>query len=190
MNIIKTVVFSLLFSMPVLMGCQQKVTRAEPPPAKPKTVEIAPQIPVPAAPDTGAFNEAKLQGELLRQAQEALKNIYFNFDESSILPESEAQLTIIGKFMLKHPAIRILITGNCDERGSDEYNIGLGERRANVAKDFLAAYGISKDRLETTSYGKERLAIEGCTDEACHAKNRRDEFTVLQSNDQPLSDRE
>jgi peptidoglycan-associated lipoprotein len=191
MRTTKTIFFIVslvIMSLSVLTGCQKKVTKIpEPSMVQPKTPEIAAQNPTPNASDTESFKEATLQGELLRQAQEALQNIYFDFNKSNILPQSETQLKIIGRFMTEHSAMRILIAGNCDERGSNEYNIGLGEKRASEAKKFLMAYGIPDDRLEITSYGKERLAIQGCTDEPCHAKNRRDEFTVLQNKGMPLS---
>jgi peptidoglycan-associated lipoprotein len=79
---------------------------------------------------------------------------------------------------MDHPTIHILIAGNCDERGSESYNIALGQRRAESAKRFLTAYGVAQDRIETVSYGKDRLAFLGCTDEDCRSKNRRDEFSV------------
>ncbi len=191
MSIAKTIIFMLLLmvmSLSVLTGCQKTMTKVlEPSMGKPKTPEIGIQKPAPNTSDTESFTEANLQGDLLRQAQEALQNIYFDFNKAIILPQSETQLKIIGNFMTGHPVVRILIAGNCDERGSNEYNIGLGERRASAVKKFLAAFGIPEDRFETTSYGKERLAVQGCTDEPCHAKNRRDEFTVLQNKGQPLS---
>jgi peptidoglycan-associated lipoprotein len=191
MSATKTVffmVFLMVMSMSVLTGCQKKVTKVpEAAMVKPKAPEIAAPNPTPNASDTESFKEANLEGELLRQAQEALQNIYFDFNKAIILPQSETRLKIIGNFMTEHAAMRILVAGNCDERGSNEYNIGLGEKRASAAKKFLMVYGIPDDRLEITSYGKERLAIQGCTDEPCHAKNRRDEFTVLQNKGQPLS---
>ncbi|MDD5674372.1 MAG: OmpA family protein, partial [Chitinivibrionales bacterium] len=71
------------------------------------------------------------------------------------------------------------VEGNCDERGSAGYNMGLGENRARVVKEYLVSYGIPASRIEITSYGKERPAVPNCTDDPCHAKNRRDEFKVL-----------
>ena len=177
----------MVVSLSAISGCQKKVTKVmEPAAANPKTPEIIAQ-PKAENPDTGSFVAANLQGDLLREAKEALQNIYFDFDKAILLPKFETQLTVIGKFMLAHSTMRVLIAGNCDERGSAEYNIALGEKRARAAKDFLTALGVPEKNLETTSYGKERLAVSGCTDDPCHAKNRRDEFTVLQSNLQPVS---
>lgn len=158
-----------------VVSCSKKVTKLSV--EKPVVAErpVAPPQPV----DSSAFKEAQLQGELEQQAKEALQNIYFDFNKATIKPEGETRLTIIGKFMSDHPALKVIIAGNCDERGSAEYNIGLGQKRAQSAKDFLATLGVAANRLEVTSNGKERLAVAGCTDETCHAKNRRDEFTVL-----------
>ncbi|HUI92818.1 MAG TPA: OmpA family protein [Chitinivibrionales bacterium] len=165
------------------VSCSKKVTKL--------TVEkpVVAEKPAPAPPpfDSTSFKEARLQGELEQQAREALQNIYFDFDKSTIKPEGETRLTIIGKFMADHPAMRILIAGNCDERGSAEYNIGLGQKRAQNAKNFLVTYGVASDRIELTSYGKERPAVAGCTDEECHAKNRRDEFSVLEGTAKSIS---
>ncbi len=162
------------------VGCQKKLTKVPEPMQEPAPAVAAPR---PARVDTtgaSTFKEADLQGELLRQAREALQNVYFDFNKSGIKPEGEKQLGIISKFMMEHGSLRVLVAGNCDERGSAEYNIGLGQRRAQAAKDFLVNLGVASNQLEVTSYGKERLAVTGCTDEACHAKNRRDEFTVLE----------
>jgi|WetSurMetagenome_2_1015567.scaffolds.fasta_scaffold51424_2 peptidoglycan-associated lipoprotein len=163
-------------------SCTKKVTKL--------TVEkpVAEEKPAPPPPvDSSEFKQAQLEGEFERMAKEALRNIYFDFNKATIRPESETRLTEIGKFMSNHPSIRILVAGNCDERGSAEYNIGLGQRRAQSAKDFLVTYGVASNRIEVTSYGKERLAVTGCTDEACHAKNRRDEFSVLQGEAKSMS---
>jgi peptidoglycan-associated lipoprotein len=132
----------------------------------------APGAPAQAAPGTAA-------GALQQQAEDSLQNIYFDFDKSDIRPEAETRLTIIGKFLLAHPDLRILIAGNCDERGSEAYNMALGQRRAEAARSVLVSYGVTVQRLDVVSYGKDRLAVPNCTDEACHAKNRRDEFTII-----------
>jgi len=181
MKVLKPVCYigiMIVIGLVSLSGCQKKVTKISELPVKEE------KAPAPAAPepfDTGSFRAADLTGDLLREAQEALQNIYFEFDKAVVTPESEARLSIIGRFMLAHPEMRILIAGNCDERGSSDYNMGLGLNRANAARDFLVAYGIQSTRIEVTSYGKERLSFEGCTEDSCHMKNRRDEFTVLQT---------
>jgi peptidoglycan-associated lipoprotein len=165
------------------VSCSKKITKLS---VEHPAVAEKPVSP-PAPYDSSTFKEAQLQGEMAQQAKEALQNIYFDFNKSTVKPEGETRLTTIGKFMNDHPVLRIMVAGNCDERGSSEYNIGLGQRRAQSAKDFLVNDGVPASRIEVTSYGKERLAITGCTDEACHAKNRRDEFSVLENTEKPLS---
>jgi len=105
--------------------------------------------------------------------------IYFDFDRSSIRDEARVVLEKTAAFLKENSGIHIRIEGNCDERGTNEYNLALGERRANSAKLFLVSLGISPDRIRTISYGEERpLALGGGED--AWAKNRRDDFVVLE----------
>ena len=115
----------------------------------------------------------------LTAADEALmaEQIHFDYNKSD-LQAGDLQL-LQGKLgiLQAHPYLVVQVAGNCDERGSDEYNMALGERRAAAAKRWLEAHGIAADRITVTSYGKERPFDPG-HDEAAWAKNRRDEFTV------------
>lgn len=128
---------------------------------------------------TDEQNTARSAKEALSAAelQKALAKVYFDFD-SSLLNETARQ-TLSGNFayLQLNPQLKVRVAGNCDERGSDEYNLALGERRARVAVSYLATLGISADRLSTISYGKEKPADPG-HDEAAWARNRRDEFIV------------
>jgi peptidoglycan-associated lipoprotein len=162
-----------------LNGCAKRTTRL--PSTTPETSRQKQPIAPPDTSDTVSFREAQLTGELARQAKEALQSIYFDFDKYDLKPEATNRLAIVSRFLQNHPDLRILIAGNCDERGSSEYNIALGERRARTAKDYLVTLGIPSNRIEITSYGKERPAETGCTSEPCYGNNRRDDFTVLQS---------
>jgi peptidoglycan-associated lipoprotein len=106
--------------------------------------------------------------------------VYFAYDKYDLLPESVSKLEKIAPFLQSNTAIRVLIEGNADERGSAEYNMGLGESRARTVKNYLTTYGIPDTRMEITSYGKERPAVPNCgEDESCHAKNRRVEWKIL-----------
>ncbi len=105
--------------------------------------------------------------------------IYFDFDKSELKPEARAILTKKAEWLRAHPEFSVRIEGNCDERGTIEYNLALGERRANAAWKFLNAMGISGERMTTISYGEERPAFLG-HNEAAWAKNRRDEFKLQQ----------
>ena len=117
----------------------------------------------------------KLRGEI--QVFES-ENVYFDFDRSELLPEAKAILVKKAKWLRENPKYRARIEGHCDERGTNEYNLALGERRANAAWKFLNALGVSGDRLPTISYGEERSADSG-HNESAWAKNRRDEFKLI-----------
>ena len=104
-----------------------------------------------------------------------LQKIHFDFDKSTIKPEFEPVLKSNADWMNAHPKANVTIEGHCDERGSIEYNISLGDRRAHAAKGYMQKLGIGADKMSTISYGKERPA---CTqhDESCWWQNRRAEF--------------
>ena len=107
------------------------------------------------------------------------KNIYFDFDKSNLKPEAQKCLKKKAAFLRYNPSFSVLIAGNCDNRGTEEYNLALGERRAASAKDYLMALGISGDRIKTISYGELRPA-DPANNEAAWALNRRDTFKLYQ----------
>ena len=113
--------------------------------------------------------------------EDFLKNVgdrvFFDFDKSSLTADGKATLDKQAAWLKKYPQWAITVEGHCDERGTREYNLALGERRANAVKKYLAAAGIADSRLKTISYGKERPAVQG-SDEAAYAQNRRG-VTVL-----------
>jgi len=98
--------------------------------------------------------------------------IFFAFDRSDISPEAQEILARQADWLRRYPNVTVTIEGHCDERGTREYNLALGERRAQAAKNVLVASGISAARISTISYGKERPAVVGSTEEA-YAQNRR-----------------
>ena len=110
--------------------------------------------------------------------ESALQKIYFNFDSAALSDESRANLSKNAELLASQPSVKLQIEGNCDERGSDEYNLALGERRAKAARDYLVNLGVAPDRLSIISYGEEKPADQG-HDEAAWAKNRRDEFVII-----------
>ena len=97
---------------------------------------------------------------------------YFDVDKSDLNPEARNILDKQAKWLKMYPHLKVVIEGHCDERGTREYNLALGERRANSVKNYLAAAGVDPERIETVSYGKERPEALG-SDEAAWAKNRR-----------------
>ncbi len=103
--------------------------------------------------------------------------IFFAFDRSDLNADSRATLEKLASWLTTYQNVTVTIEGHCDERGTREYNLALGERRADAARDYLVALGIDGGRLSTISYGKERPAVLGSNEEAW-AQNRRDVFVV------------
>ncbi len=112
------------------------------------------------------------------QLKEPFNSIYFDFDKYDLSKTARDSLVKNADLLRKDSSEKIRIEGNCDERGSDEYNLALGEKRAKAAMQYLVTMGIPADRLSVISYGKEKPADPG-HDEAAWAKNRRDDFVVL-----------
>ena len=98
--------------------------------------------------------------------------VFFDFDKSDIKPEGRTVLQRQADWLKKYPNVTVTVEGHCDERGTREYNLALGERRATAVKKMLAALGVAANRVSTISYGKERPAVVGST-EAAWAQNRR-----------------
>jgi peptidoglycan-associated lipoprotein len=152
-------------------GCASRVQVRTPP--APVTVE-APTPPKPAAPPQN-------EGLNMRVGQSDVKAVYFGFDSSQLTPEAEADLKKVAERLRSDKEARVRFEGNCDERGTTEYNLSLGEQRADAARRYLVRLGIEGSRITTLSYGKERPAVEG-HDEATWARNRRDDV-VFRGND-------
>ena len=106
------------------------------------------------------------------------EKVYFDYDKAELRTEAREVLRNKATWLEENSQYSVRIEGHCDERGTNEYNLALGERRANAAKDFLIALGISADRLMIISYGEEKPAAYGSTEDAW-AQNRRDEFKLL-----------
>ncbi|MDR3362139.1 MAG: peptidoglycan-associated lipoprotein Pal [Desulfovibrio sp.] len=104
--------------------------------------------------------------------------VYFAFDKFDIKPEYKDLLRNKADLIKKYASIRVRIEGNCDERGTQEYNLALGERRARAAYEYLVTLGVNPGQLEMISYGKENPAVQG-SGESAWSKNRRDDFRVV-----------
>jgi peptidoglycan-associated lipoprotein len=111
--------------------------------------------------------------------------IHFDFDKSNIRPDDAGTLDQKVAILQANPNLRIRIGGHCDERGSDEYNLALGNRRAQAAKQYLVSHGIDGSRIETQSWGEERPLVDG-HDEGAWSQNRRDEFEIIGGGDSLL----
>jgi peptidoglycan-associated lipoprotein len=140
-------------------------------PAPTPTPTPPPPTPTPSGPRPGS------QADFI--ASVASDRVFFDTDKSDIDDADKATLQSQAKWLLKYPQVRVTIEGHCDERGTREYNLALGDRRANEAKNYLASLGVDASRMTTISYGKERPDALG-SDEASWAKNRRAVSVVVE----------
>lgn len=117
-----------------------------------------------------------------------VQDAFFDYDKAEIRTDARSALSKTAEFLRSYPQISIMIEGHCDERGSTEYNLALGDHRSGSAKDFLVAQGVASDRIQALSYGKERLF---CTEsnESCWQQNRRAHFRMAGTNSTQLSGR-
>ena len=114
------------------------------------------------------------------QDRGVVQTVYFDFDKSELRPDARSTLQQNAQWLRDHASYGIVIGGHCDERGTIEYNIALGERRASAVRDYLASLGIRVDRMRAISYGEEQPADPG-SNEAAWARNRRAEFVIVES---------
>jgi len=150
-------------------------------PAQPAPSTTAPQqapLPETKTEESAVKPEAKPGAEQGEQVAAELQKVYFDFDSAALSQEARNTLSKNAQYLAKNPDVKVRIEGNCDERGSDEYNMALGERRAKAARDYLVNLGVAPDRLSVISYGLEKPADPGHND-AAWAKNRRDEFAII-----------
>lgn len=171
---IQTATVAALAVTLIATACSRKQTpetepreRNEPPPVT--TTEPAED------PDAAAEAERR---RFERAIEDLRGPIYFDFDQSQLRSEAREELRRKADVLRDYPEVRVRIEGHADERGTVEYNLALGERRAHAARQFLIDLGIDPDRLTTVSYGEERPAVEG-SNEAAWSRNRRDEFVPL-----------
>lgn len=127
-----------------------------------------PQAAAPAAPAQAGIRPGSQQDLVVNVGD----RVFFGYDKADLTPAARATLDKQVAWMRQHGAVRLVIEGHCDERGTREYNLALGDRRANAAKDYLVNAGIAASRLSVISYGKERPVATG-SDEASWAENRR-----------------
>ena len=130
-----------------------------------------------------AAEAERLRRETAAAREILTEMIHFDYDKSEIRPEAETALTRKVAVLRANPNVQVLVAGHADERGSVEYNLALGQRRAEAAKDFLVGFGISPTRINTTSFGEDRPLVNASNEQAW-AQNRRDEFTVTAGGDQ------
>ena len=164
-----------------LAGCKKKAPTqtadARPPvtAAKPPEKEVAP--PPAAAPSKDEVTEVLAMDIDVLNKKGYLSDAFFDYDQSDLREDARSVLAGDAQWLKKHATVQVLIEGHCDERGTAAYNLALGDRRANAAKEYLISLGIDGSRLRTVSYGKERPF---CTEsnESCWQKNRRAHLVI------------
>ncbi len=168
----------------VLSGCycfKETAVKETPPPAQEKAAEVKAPAPAPAkkADDEAAKARAKaLWEKQVNEAQAFAKRpIHFDFDRYDLKLQARSILDEVGAWLLKNKDFNAIVEGHCDERGTAEYNLALGERRATAARDYLVKLGVDADRLSTLSYGEEN-PVDPRSNEEAWAKNRRAEFNI------------
>jgi peptidoglycan-associated lipoprotein len=163
---------ALLASLALLAGCPSKPKEIPPPPPTPTTDNTSGVgDPTGMAGDTDTMPGPP--GELLSK-----RIVYFDFDRSDIRADSQTIVNAHAAYLAKNPAQKVRLEGHADERGSREYNIGLGERRGQAVRRALALQGVAETQLSTVSYGEERPAAAG-SDEQAYGLNRRVEIVYL-----------
>ncbi|HEV2146484.1 MAG TPA: OmpA family protein [Longimicrobiaceae bacterium] len=125
-----------------------------------------------------ADSMAAAEREMARVREALSEMVFFEYDSFDLTPEAQERLRNKAEIMRSVPSVALRIEGHADQRGSTEYNLALGQRRAEAVRTFLEGYGIDSGRFSTISYGKERPLVEG-GDEGSFARNRRAEFVVL-----------
>jgi len=195
--VIATLVVFALSSVFLLGSCAKKqlITEEEEVKAPPKEVaKVEEEKAVPAAKEEEAKIERLKELEEVKKKEEPIdeekawmerraakfeaEGIFFDFDKSFIKLEYRPVLHEKASFLKDYPDMRVRIEGNCDERGTNEYNLALGDRRSNSAKNFLVSLGIAADRIETISYGEERPRALGHNEDSW-SQNRRDDFVLV-----------
>jgi len=174
---------ALMLVFAFFISCRKKVEEAPPPPPPPQVKEQpkVEKVEKPAVVKEPELTEeeifmAKSLEEINKEAP--LKMIHFDFDRYFIREDAKPVLEENAQWLKKFPSVKILIEGHCDERGTEEYNLALGEKRAKATFDYLVSLGISSDGMKIISYGKSQPLDPGHS-EAAWAKNRRAQFTII-----------
>ena len=174
-----TTLFTLILFALLMTHCAHKkvVTEAPAPVAAPEVEKVDEQttkVDQPVLSEEEIFQQKSLD-QLNQEGN--LKRIHFDFDKYEIREDMKSILSANTDWLLKHKSIEVLIEGHCDERGTIEYNIALGEKRAESAQNYVASLGVPTGRIKIVSYGKNKPLTTG-NDEESFAQNRRAEFVI------------
>lgn len=180
----KCICYSVIIGMILFLGvfttgCPKQAP--VPPPAPAPEKKAVEPLPAPSPPpEIGEVKELPVETAargIEFEFNENIKDIFFEFDKSRLTDESKETLKKNAEWLKSNPSVKIMIEGHCDERGTIEYNLALGERRALSARNYVAALGIDPARIFTISYGEEKPFAMGHNEEAW-AQNRRAHFTI------------
>jgi peptidoglycan-associated lipoprotein len=174
------VALALAAGVVCLAGCAKKrpTTAAE---ARPPVTSQEPATAV--APPRSAAPVHDVEGDVLSQdlatlnQKGYLSDAFFDYDAAALRDDARGNLAKDSSWLKKYPSVRVLLEGHCDDRGTEAYNLALGERRAQAAREYLVSMGVPEDRIRTVSYGKERPFCQA-DNESCWQENRRDHFVV------------
>jgi peptidoglycan-associated lipoprotein len=159
-------------------GCEKKPPKTTPEaaPPPPEAEATPPPAPTPAPPPTREPGVLSQDLSTLN-ARGYLKSAYFDFDKYDLREDARAALAGDAQWLKQYPSVLVLVEGHCDERGTEEYNLSLGEKRAAAVKSYLVSLGVDASRVKTVSYGKDRPF---CTehDENCWQTNRQGHFVI------------
>jgi len=182
-GVILTLAIALLFAFAIFGGCAKK-------PAEPSPMESQEAAPAPAPAPVKEYTPEPTPAPMAPEAEPMaptpmapafkasdLTDVFFAFDQYDLTPESRETLSNDAKLLAAASGVKIVVEGHCDERGTREYNLGLGERRANAVKEYLVSLGIDASRIQTISYGEERPFALG-HNEAAWRLNRRAHFSL------------
>lgn len=177
----QVLVVALILGTVLFLGaCSKKAAKVVPPPPPPpaaaptvaQAAKPAAAQPAPAKATTPALTEDELFAK-------SVKDVYFDYDKSGLRSDQASAAQNDAGFLSQHPEVKVVIEGHCDDRGSEVYNLALGDSRANAVKNALLAEGVSEDRVKTVSYGKEKPFCAQ-DNEQCWQQNRRDHFSLAQ----------
>jgi peptidoglycan-associated lipoprotein len=177
--------FWVLFALVAFIsfGCQKAATKPEAQQPSAEQKESAQKTPEKVTEQKIASGKESVESQeqaarALEEKEGMFKDIHFDFDKYDVKDEYKSELKSIASWMTKNSTAKLSVEGHCDERGTNEYNLALGDRRAKAVKDYIVSLGVPSSKIETISYGEEKPLCTEQTEE-CWAKNRRAHFVVL-----------
>jgi peptidoglycan-associated lipoprotein len=179
-NVIMSRRILFLFAIVAALGCRHRVTNTPPAAAPPAAAAAAEAAPQPVEAPAADFKSNAPAAEASPRSEAAgLHDAFFDYDRSALREDAREALTRSAEWLRSHPQVAVVLEGHCDERGTEQYNLALGEHRAQTAREYLLSLGVDPSRISIVSYGEER-PFDGGHDEDAWSKNRRAHFTAAQ----------